>query len=702
MKVTLIKQLERWRYVIQNTILAIVAIIFLFFSLEYKVQIDIRVVYGEEHNIDGTYAQLFYAEQLKDMCEEQSYRAEIKNQEAVFHLKPMDFSKTVLRLDPLNQEEDFTIKRIAIEKNGKTFCSIDGKALYQYFDLQSDIKCKIINKNLKVYVLSDDPRMVLSKEFCAKIVDVNKHINNIPFYSVVILYIILGIVELHRVSNGSWDIAKKNKKIVAAVTTGIFFSVGLGLNYGVYYLKQNFSEVPIGQIIYHLHTPLEGTNTSSFSDIIGIILLIFIIDFGVFGFICKKISNKKQLSVLMIFFSFMGVILSGRAMAEACYHFNLTEYYEYISQDTEIYDKYYVDARNVELTFPQNKRNLIYIFLESMETTYADTEIAGGMKENYIPELAELSLQNENFGVYGVLNGANTVPGATFTMGALIAQTSGVPINENLVSNDTLNATWESDNNYLPGVWALGDILQQQGYQQEFMIGSDGKFAGRASYFKGHGSYEIFDYYTAIDRGYINENYYEWWGYEDKKLFEYAKKEITRLANNNEPFNFTMLTADTHFTDGYLCDECEDEFDSQYSNVIACSSRQVARFVEWIQQQDFYDNTTIILSGDHLTMDSDYIQKYIADNATRKTYIAVINEKTKNENMGSEREYTTLDMFPTTLAAMGVQIEGNRLGLGVNLYSGEHTLLEEYGEDYLNIEFLKDSKFYRQKLLYGK
>lgn len=159
------------------------------------------------------------------------------------------------------------------------------------------------------------------------------------------------------------------------------------------HLKQNFSEVPIGQIIYHLHTPLEGTNTSSFSDIIGIILLIFIIDFGVIGFICKKISNKKQLSVLMTFFSFMGVILSGRAMAEACYHFNLTEYYEYISQDTEIYDKYYVDARDVELTFPQNKRNLIYVFLESMETTYADTEIVGGMKENYIPELAELSLQ---------------------------------------------------------------------------------------------------------------------------------------------------------------------------------------------------------------------------------------------------------------------------------------------------------------------
>lgn len=65
------------------------------------------------------------------------------------------------------------------------------------------------------------------------------------------------------------------------------------------------------------------------------------------------------------------------------------------------------------------------------------------------------------------------------------------------------------------------------------------------------------------------------------------------------------------------------------------------------------------------------------------------------------RKYTTVDLFPTTLAAMGVKIEGNRLGLGVNLYSSEKTLYERYGEDYLEVELLKDSKLYRQKLLYG-
>lgn len=366
-----------------------------------------------------------------------------------------------------------------------------------------------------------------------------------------------------------------------------------------------------------------------------------------------------------------------------------------------IYEDNYVDGRNVAITFPKEKRNLIYIFLESMEMTYADESVGGAMSENYIPELTQISLENENFVTYGKLNGAYTTSGATFTMVGLVAQTSGVPINDNLISNDTLNSNWESDNNYVPGVWAIGDVLNGEGYDQEFLIGSDKKFAGRSSYFKGHGNYDIFDYYTAIDRRYIDDDYMVWWGYEDKKLFEYAKTEIADLANEEDPFNFTMLTVDTHFTDGYLCDLCNDEYDDQYSNVIACSSKQVAEFVEWIQEQDFYENTTIVISGDHLTMDSDYIARQDATEFDRRTYFTVINGDAINEKPSVNREYTTLDLYPTTLAALGVQIEGNKLGLGVNLYSGEQTLVEQYGKDYLDIELLKDSKLYRKKILYG-
>lgn len=63
-------------------------------------------------------------------------------------------------------------------------------------------------------------------------------------------------------------------------------------------------------------------------------------------------------------------------------------------------------------------------------------------------------------------------------------------------------------------------------------------------------------------------------GYEDQKLFTYAKKELQELASGDQPFNLTLLTVDTHFEDGYPCKICPDTYgDNQYANVMACSSR---------------------------------------------------------------------------------------------------------------------------------
>ena len=55
-----------------------------------------------------------------------------------------------------------------------------------------------------------------------------------------------------------------------------------------------------------------------------------------------------------------------------------------------------------------------------------------------------------------------------------------------------------------------------------------------------------------------------------------------------------------------------------------------------------------------------------------------------------------MDMFPTTLGAMGVNIEGNRLGIGTNLFSDSKTLAEEMGIDKLNTELKKNSAYYYQ------
>ena len=113
---------------------------------------------------------------------------------------------------------------------------------------------------------------------------------------------------------------------------------------------------------------------------------------------------------------------------------------------------------------------------------------------------------------------------------------------------------------FFPSITGLGDILQNEGYRQVLMIGSDATFGGRKAYFNTHGNFEIFDYTTAKDKSLIPDDYYVFWGFEDARLFTFAKDELKTLAAGEEPFNLTLLTVDTHFEDGYVCQHCKKAF----------------------------------------------------------------------------------------------------------------------------------------------
>lgn len=59
------------------------------------------------------------------------------------------------------------------------------------------------------------------------------------------------------------------------------------------------------------------------------------------------------------------------------------------------------------------------------------------------------------------------------------------------------------------------------------------------------------------------------------------------------------------------------------------------------------------------------------------------------------RFFSSVDMFPTILAAAGCKIKGDRLGFGVNLFSQEKTLREKFSMDYINSEIMANSIQYR-------
>lgn len=527
----------------------------------------------------------------------------------------------------------------------------------------------------------------------------------------IILYILLRNIRKIRKIDETGKMPQKKWYIHQNICLYLIWILFAILLVAEEYVLSSFSGITIDQLVFHLNTNLEGSNWSTFLPTLiqaGIYILIAVIGCTIVTFIqkyfikkanryrkfnlkAKEMIKEYSLHFITTLCGFVAICIVLVSLADNYY---LIDYLAARRIDTEIYDKYYVSTANVELTFPEKKKNLVYIYMESMEMSLADESHGGGKSVNVIPELTDIALENDCFnGDTDILNGARSLYNSTWTIAGLVAQTSGLPLGINHVLTNNIN----SISSFMPGATTLGDILEKEGYHNVFMLGSDAKFGNRDVYFKEHGNYDIDDYYWARNNNKLpDKSYYVWWGYEDDKLFTYAKEELTSLAESDEPFALSLLTVDTHFVNGYLCDDCPDTFTSQYSNVLACSSKKVSELVEWIEAQPWGEDTVIVLNGDHLCMDSKYYED-MPEDYERKTYTAIINSSKKEPD--TTRLYSTMDLFPTTLSAMGVTIKGDRLGLGTDLYSDTPTLLEELGENYLNYELSLNSTFYDKNIL---
>lgn len=508
-------------------------------------------------------------------------------------------------------------------------------------------------------------------------------------------------------------ILRKSLKIIASALYIIICYLGLIIIFSTNWAQYNYSFDSFNQILYTLTSSVTKTSSEIIESFIFenlvipliIIIIVILLKLLITSFfknskiiitlnIGKKtfvIPIRKSLT-LKIFYILFPIILLSFSIYYGMNKLYIIDYITSTSQTSDFIELEYIDPEKVDIEFPEEKRNLIYIYLESMEGTYMNDENGGIYDINYIPELTKLAKNNINFSYTNNLGGATNYIGATWTMGGIVASTAGIPIKSTIHPN-----TKEFyQNGVVPGAYSLGDILEDNGYHNYMMVGSDIEFGGRETYLKNHGNYTLYDYYTAIDEDVIDEDYYVWWGLEDYILFDWAKEKITEIAKKDEPFNFTMLTVDTHAQEGYVSELCDEKYDDHYLNAISCSSKQLGDFVSWIQQQDFYENTTVILTGDHLSMNNTIFNE-LPENYMRSIYNVYLNSVVETD-CTKNRIFSTFDYFPTTLASLGAKISGERLGLGTNLFSCKKTLGEIYGNDYINENLDKSSTFYDKEI----
>lgn len=511
------------------------------------------------------------------------------------------------------------------------------------------------------------------------------------------------------------DAEVKKKYTALKIVSVVMFILGVAAFTGTIWGKETFGNLSTDQIIVNLVTPKEGTSDDVMTTLwTGPVLrtVAATVAFVLFAFSPRVLNYRRGEKEYCIFSALarriISVILAAAVLVGGVVYgvekFALVKLYKMYAYDEKFIEENFVDPREVKMQFPEKKRNIIHIYLESMENSYLSVAQGGYLDEDLLKPLTNLAKEGISFSHRDKgFGGPMATTGCIWSVASMVNMNTGLPMKVPVSGN-----SYGTPDNFLPGAVTIGDILEAQGYEQSIMFGASASFGGLNYFYESHGNFNIIDYDAAKEKSFIPDDYYVWWGYEDDKLYEFAKIELTRLAETGKPFNFVMETADTHFPDGYVSPNTPMIRESQYANVIAYSASEVEKFVRWIQAQPFYENTTIVMIGDHNSMDTKFFENFDSG-YLRTTFNLILNPAPGlleiPQGRRQNRWFFNGDMFPTILASIGVKIEGERLGLGTNLFSGTPTLFEENGgkEGWKEVSAMFEigSRFYIDNILSG-
>lgn len=345
---------------------------------------------------------------------------------------------------------------------------------------------------------------------------------------------------------------------------------------------------------------------------------------------------------------------------------------------SEFFVKKYVNPDSIKITPPEHKRNLILIYIESLETTFSDKEHGGNQDSNLIPEITELALQNLSFGRNGKhIGGGFDACGATSTFPSMHSRTLGIPNVINYTKTPILH-------HYK----SLYKILNENGYKQIFFQGNPGLYK-QFQYFaldqkidEAYGTDDLIKLLKLTPEEYMVKQSGK--NVQDKETFKFATQILDTIS---APFSLTFFTIDTHSPHGLYDPDCvkakdENNKDELLKASVRCVSRELDKFLTSLKAKPFYENTTIIVFGDHRFMGT----RLVKGSSNRK-WVNIFFNAPKPTISEEKRQFSDIDMFPTILSSINFNIEGDRLGFGTDLFSNKKTLVEEIGLDSLNKEF---------------
>lgn len=277
---------------------------------------------------------------------------------------------------------------------------------------------------------------------------------------------------------------------------------------------------------------------------------------------------------LFNFHIYDGVLQSKQSAQRALADSNsLTEIENYVTANAK-------DA-NKRLFGAAKGRNVILVSLESTQSFVINEKLNG---EEITPFLNDFIKQSYNFNNVYHQTGQGKTSDSEF-----IVDNSLYPLGRGAVFFTS------AGNQYM----AAPEILKNSGYYSAVLHANNKSFWNRDLMYDSFGYDSFFDInsYDVTDENSVG------WGLKDKEFFEQSSELMKNLP---QPFYSRLITLTNHFPfDLDEEDQLIDEYDSnsqtlnKYFPTVRYQDEALKRFIEKLKEDGLYDNSVIVLYGDH-------------------------------------------------------------------------------------------------------
>lgn len=452
----------------------------------------------------------------------------------------------------------------------------------------------------------------------------------------------------------------------------------LFLTRSIHWINSLFKRVNFDEIAIVLSTGATGTDSELLMFFIKDCLLPAVAIATIITLICYIFRSRRFITPILLALCCIWLIFEiskSKIELGSFFNFNKSDFYEteYVAPDT------------AKITWPQ-KRNVLFIALESIEKSYGNPDLFNPI---LTPEITNLEKKNVSFNNY------NSISGLSHTIAAITGFTTGLP----------LFFTRIRKIEKMIGVKdGIGTIFQNNGYQTWSIFPATGRFSLKENFMHRMGFETILDgekIYNDIKQKSGKAPQLLFGGPDDGTTFEYSKPIIKNIIKSKKPYFIFMETINTHLK-GYYTEYCRNLGFPQntMADITKCDDKIIGDFVKWFRKAD--PSAVIILVDDHAQSAGDLME--ILQNVDNRTLSNVFINTHIFDGTNKNRPISAMDFFPTVIEAAGGKIDGCRLGLGVSLSKRcekTKTLRERFDDKELEHKMEQKNDLY-YKLASGK